>query len=82
MAREAIRNLRFEGFDAVEIVDVGVAGPWRLFRRVVGERLARLGAQQSQGGLVEFNHDAAASHATPDSAGSPLDTGTMRRRLI
>jgi NCAIR mutase (PurE)-related protein len=34
VAREAVRTLRFEGFAAEEIVDVGVAGLWRLLRRV------------------------------------------------
>ena len=33
VAREASRTLRFEGFAADEIVDVGVAGIWRLMRR-------------------------------------------------
>lgn len=34
VAHEAVRTLRFEGFAAEEIVDVGVAGLWRLMRRV------------------------------------------------
>ena len=34
VAREAARTLRFEGFDSEEIADVGVAGLWRLLRRV------------------------------------------------
>jgi NCAIR mutase (PurE)-related protein len=34
VAREALRTLTFEGFAAEEIVDVGVAGIWRLMRRV------------------------------------------------
>jgi NCAIR mutase (PurE)-related protein len=34
VAREAARTLRFEGFGSVEINDVGVAGLWRLLRRV------------------------------------------------
>jgi pyridinium-3,5-biscarboxylic acid mononucleotide synthase len=34
VAREAARTLRFEGFGCEEIVDVGVAGLWRLLRRV------------------------------------------------
>jgi len=34
VAREAARTLRFEGFGSEEIVDVGVAGLWRLLRRV------------------------------------------------
>jgi NCAIR mutase (PurE)-related protein len=34
VAREAMRTLHFEGFAAEEIVDVGVAGLWRLLRRV------------------------------------------------
>jgi NCAIR mutase (PurE)-related protein len=34
VAREAVRTLQFEGFAAEEIVDVGVAGLWRLLRRV------------------------------------------------
>ncbi|MBW4024355.1 MAG: nickel pincer cofactor biosynthesis protein LarB [Proteobacteria bacterium] len=33
VAREAVRTLLFEGFAAEEIVDVGVAGLWRLLRR-------------------------------------------------
>jgi NCAIR mutase (PurE)-related protein len=33
VAREAVRTLRFEGHAAEEIVDVGVAGLWRLLRR-------------------------------------------------
>ena len=40
VAREAVRTLRFEGHDAHEIVDVGVAGLWRLLRR--REELARM----------------------------------------
>jgi NCAIR mutase (PurE)-related protein len=36
---EAIRTLRFAGFDAEEIIDVGVAGLWRLLRRA--EEIAR-----------------------------------------
>lgn len=40
VAREAIRTLRFEGLDAVEIYDVGVAGIWRLMRRA--EELKRM----------------------------------------
>jgi pyridinium-3,5-biscarboxylic acid mononucleotide synthase len=34
VAREAARTLLFEGFASEEIVDVGVAGSWRLLRRV------------------------------------------------
>ena len=34
VAREAIRTLQFEGRAALEIADVGVAGLWRLMRRV------------------------------------------------
>jgi NCAIR mutase (PurE)-related protein len=34
VAREAARTLRFEGFGSEEINDVGVAGLWRLLRRV------------------------------------------------
>jgi NCAIR mutase (PurE)-related protein len=34
VAREAVRTLRFEGFAADEIADVGVAGLWRLLARV------------------------------------------------
>ncbi len=34
VAREAARTLRFSGHDAAEIADVGVAGLWRLLRRV------------------------------------------------
>lgn len=34
VAREVIRTLRFCGHDATEITDVGVAGLWRLLRRV------------------------------------------------
>ena len=34
VAREVMRTLRFEGFDAEEIIDVGVAGLWRLLRRI------------------------------------------------
>ena len=34
VAREAVRTLWFEGYEADEIVDVGVAGIWRLMRRV------------------------------------------------
>jgi NCAIR mutase (PurE)-related protein len=34
VAREALRTLKFEGYLAEEIVDVGVAGIWRLMRRV------------------------------------------------
>jgi len=34
VAREALRTLRFEGEAALEIVDVGVAGLWRLLRRL------------------------------------------------
>ena len=34
VAREAARTLAFEGFGSVEINDVGVAGLWRLLRRV------------------------------------------------
>ena len=33
VSREAIRTLRFEGVPAAEMVDVGVAGIWRLLRR-------------------------------------------------
>ena len=33
VGREAVRTLRFEGFAAEEVVDVGVAGIWRLMRR-------------------------------------------------
>jgi NCAIR mutase (PurE)-related protein len=34
VAREVSRTLRFSGHDATEIADVGVAGLWRLMRRV------------------------------------------------
>ena len=34
VAREAIRTLRFSGIDATLVADVGVAGLWRLMRRV------------------------------------------------
>ncbi len=34
VAREAVRTLRFSGHDAAEVTDVGVAGLWRLLRRV------------------------------------------------
>ena len=34
VAREAVRTLHFEGYEAAEIVDVGVAGLWRLMRRL------------------------------------------------
>jgi NCAIR mutase (PurE)-related protein len=34
VAREAMRTLYFEGVAATEIIDVGVAGIWRLMRRV------------------------------------------------
>ncbi len=34
VAREAVRTLRFSGRDAVLIADVGVAGLWRLMRRL------------------------------------------------
>ena len=34
VAREAIRTLRFSGHDTAGIADVGVAGLWRLLRRV------------------------------------------------
>ncbi len=34
VAREVVRTLRFSGHDAAEIADVGVAGLWRLLRRV------------------------------------------------
>ena len=34
MAREAQRTLRFSGYDAPLIADVGVAGLWRLMRRI------------------------------------------------
>ena len=34
VAREAVRTLRFAGRDAVLVADVGVAGLWRLLRRV------------------------------------------------
>lgn len=34
VAREVVRTLRFSGHDAAEITDVGVAGLWRLLRRV------------------------------------------------
>jgi NCAIR mutase (PurE)-related protein len=34
VAREAVRTLHFEGFASQEIIDVGVAGLWRLLRRV------------------------------------------------
>ncbi|TLU72107.1 nickel pincer cofactor biosynthesis protein LarB [Lichenicoccus roseus] len=34
VAREAARTLRFSGHDSTEIVDVGVAGLWRLLDRV------------------------------------------------
>ncbi len=34
VAREAARTLQFHGFGATEIADVGVAGLWRLLRRV------------------------------------------------
>ena len=34
VAREALRTLNFEGHAAEEVVDVGVAGIWRLMRRI------------------------------------------------
>ena len=34
VAREAVRTLQFEGVRALEITDVGVAGLWRLMRRL------------------------------------------------
>ncbi|MGI4746631.1 MAG: nickel pincer cofactor biosynthesis protein LarB [Janthinobacterium lividum] len=34
VAREVVRTLRFSGHEAAEITDVGVAGLWRLLRRV------------------------------------------------
>ncbi len=34
VAREVARTLRFSGHDSTEIADVGVAGLWRLLRRV------------------------------------------------
>lgn len=34
VAREVVRTLRFSGHEAVEITDVGVAGLWRLLRRI------------------------------------------------
>ncbi len=34
MAREALRTLRFNGIEAPLIADVGVAGLWRLMRRI------------------------------------------------
>jgi NCAIR mutase (PurE)-related protein len=34
VAREAVRTLAFYGFGAVQIDDVGVAGLWRLMRRI------------------------------------------------
>ena len=34
MAREALRTLRFSGIEAPLIADVGVAGLWRLMRRI------------------------------------------------
>ncbi len=34
VAREAARTLQFNGFGSTEIADVGVAGLWRLLRRV------------------------------------------------
>jgi pyridinium-3,5-biscarboxylic acid mononucleotide synthase len=40
VAQEAVRTLRFSGQDAVLVADVGVAGLWRLMRRV--EELNRL----------------------------------------
>ncbi len=40
VAREALRTLRFSGRDALLVADVGVAGLWRLMRRV--DELARL----------------------------------------
>ncbi|MGH2937429.1 MAG: nickel pincer cofactor biosynthesis protein LarB [Solirubrobacterales bacterium] len=40
VAREAVRTLRFHGRGALEVYDVGVAGLWRLQRRV--EELAAL----------------------------------------
>ena len=39
VARKAVRTLRFEGFEADEILDVGAAGLWRLLRRL--ENLTR-----------------------------------------
>jgi NCAIR mutase (PurE)-related protein len=39
IAREAVRTLAFHGLSAVEIYDVGVAGLWRLQRRI-GEIVA------------------------------------------
>ena len=40
VAREAVRTLQFEGVRALEITDVGVAGLWRLMRRL--EEIRRL----------------------------------------
>ena len=34
VAREVVRTLRFSGHDGAEVTDVGVAGLWRLLRRV------------------------------------------------
>jgi NCAIR mutase (PurE)-related protein len=34
VAREAARTLRFQGHDSLQIADVGVAGIWRLMRRL------------------------------------------------
>ena len=40
VSREALRTLYFEGYAADEIIDVGVAGIWRLMRRVDALRAA------------------------------------------
>ncbi len=42
VAREAMRTLAFQGEDATLIADVGVAGLWRLLRRVEELRAARV----------------------------------------
>ncbi len=42
VAREVMRTLNFEGVAAEEIVDVGVAGLWRLMRRVEDLRNRRV----------------------------------------
>ena len=42
VAREAMRTLRFNGHDAALVADVGVAGLWRLLRRVDELRAMRV----------------------------------------
>ena len=49
VAREAARTLRFEGQDARLIADVGVAGLWRLLRRV--EELREMRVVSVAGGM-------------------------------